>query len=273
MRLSRRALVAVTGSVLCLCMMAVPAVAGGNWIETRNRYNVVGDTAVAHATFYAKNHARVRAGGPYFAYLAPETPGWTLPDPRERHTIRLGRVRIVSPGSARIRFSVPELSSGSYLIAFCNRPCTRRLGDVDPTGWFWIVQNEREARLRQRLLEVRTEFEIYRYEARRRMTPVIRSLKKDLTDEQVRADALRLRTDLLAERLATLRREGGADGRRAWVLLVVGMIAAGALGFGAGHARRRQAHRRLLDAEIERLITHDRGAPEPRETVGANAPD
>jgi hypothetical protein len=151
----RRITLVAVGVVLAL-MVPSPANAGGNWIELSRRQLLVGARVTARAVFFTKSKAPVVEQGPYFAYIAPERMGWRLPDPSHPRTVRLGRVRVLWPEDhdwkgmfrnnprARLEFEVPDMPGGKYVMSFCNRACSSALGDVDPTGYLWVVHTPAE---------------------------------------------------------------------------------------------------------------------------------
>lgn len=261
MRAGRVFISAVTAALI-VGALAEPAAAGGNWIDWKRRYNVAGETVVARNVFFARSEVRVRRHGPYFAYLSPETYGWRLPDVNKPGTVRLGRVRVVWPDAdssfrgpmrfnprARIRFTVPDLRSGNYLLAFCNRGCTRPLGSVDPSGGFRIVASALEGRLSNRVDALAS-----RLDASRR-----RALRDDMRRKRAsEADLAELRTAALDadSRLADLearlaRRDRAGDGSAPWILLATALLVLAASGFLVGRRRGRTATQRELDRLVE----------------------
>jgi hypothetical protein len=254
--------------------LAGRAMAGGNWIEWRRRYNVAGSVVVARNIFYARSEAKVRQAGPYYAYLTLETNGWQLPDVGKPGTIRLGKVKVIWPGPdsqfkgflrfnprARIRFTVPDIPSGDYLIVFCNLGCTRTLGDVDPTGGFSVVHSDLEGRLTQRLDDLRTRFRDSRFRARNAIARVERRLTADLVELRGEATSANQKIEVLNEQLSALKRDAADDdGLPPWGPIVVAGLIFAVTGFLLGSLRRRRRQRELLDVELRR-ITDEETAP------------
>ena len=118
---------------------ASPAAAGGVMFSLDKRVYVPGEVVRAHANVWLKS--TIGGGrledGPYFAYLGTsrELPS---PPPIPPPAIALGEIAI-SPdddgryGTARLRFTLPDLEPGRYWIVNCNDPCTTTLGDLMST--------------------------------------------------------------------------------------------------------------------------------------------
>jgi len=271
------------------------ASAGGNWIEWDDRYHVPGDTVVARNIFYpgrsANARQKIEAAGPYFAYLGAETSGWGLPDPADESTIRLGRIELIWPGKdspfkghmrfnprARIRFTVPDVPEGRYVVAFCNQACTHRLADnVDATGGFTVVPTAIEARLRPRIDRLRADL----YEHRREAGGKRNRLERKLLAANARGremgetlGALGSETRSLRAELAGVRSELRARPTVSQLVVAAALVFAvvviatvltnrGYSLFGLTRRRRRASSLPDLDPELERLLASADEARQP----------
>jgi hypothetical protein len=113
-------------------------------------------------------------------------------------------------------------------MAFCNRTCTRALGDVDTTGFFWVVSTAAEGRLRTQLFWLR--------ERLRQKNHRVGRLARGRAEAVLKVEALQV---LLDETQADL--EQSAESRRA----LKGDLA---------DARTRQGRERLLLATALVLV-------------------
>jgi hypothetical protein len=267
-----RAVKAVCGALAAAIILGIagPASAGGNWIEWRRRQNVVSKVVVARNIFFARSEAKVKRAGPYYAYITPETYGWQLPNVEKPGTVRLGRVKVIWPGPdshfrgflrfnprARIKFTVPDLPSGNYLITFCNLGCTRTLGDVDPTGGFAIVQSTPEGQLNARLDLMSERFREYRDRARRERVRTALKLADAVSDVERDANFARQRIEALDERISKLRADLRADDSLPWGAIAAAGLIVGATGFLFGSLRRRKFDRGSVDAELHQIIQEE----------------
>jgi hypothetical protein len=146
------------------------AAAGGWWTSLRvDRATVVaGQRVHAHAD-------PLHAGeGKFFVYLLSDfdesrltramseqfSPSWWSLG--EATAIKVGHVAVGGSASATYlasaSFRVPQLSTGTYAVMFCDDGCARPLGDVIPMTEFAVVADPMIARLATRLdrLEERT---------------------------------------------------------------------------------------------------------------------
>ena len=248
-------------------MVPSPANAGGNWIDLNRRHLLVGAKVTARAIFFTESKAKVIEHGPYFAYIAPERMGWRLPDPSHPRTVRLGRVRVLWPEDhdwkgmfrntprARIGFEVPDMAVGKYVMSFCNRACSSALGDVDPTGYLWVVHTPAEGRLQHRLSEVREQLREERYRAGQIASRRAEALSRvGALEEQLEAAVGRFTT--AQERAKELGRDLAAAKLRqarerfafVTILAVVALMAI----VGLIWWRRRDSRR--LDDELRRMV-------------------
>jgi hypothetical protein len=248
----------VVGTVVVFPMPASSG--GGNWIEIRdedglNAYLVPGSERVAHASAYAKDPRKVREHGPYFAWLSHETYGWSPPGVDRPQTIRLGRLDINwNRMRASIRFTVPEIPPGEYMITFCNADCSRTFGDVDPTGGVQIFATALEARLTQRLDKLDAAMRDRRYFERRANRRMERGLNREIDKVETTSGNLDARVSSLGTAVDGLR-EAGRPQIPSWALAVAALLA-GAAGFGIGRARTHHVHSRALDRELDELVTN-----------------
>jgi hypothetical protein len=237
--------------------LAPNATAGGNWIEINDSHVSPGETVVADALAYVRDRLKAKRSGPYFAYLAPETYGWTLPHVHHARTIKLGKVSINwATMDASFRFKMPAVSPGEYLIAFCDRGCTHNFGDVDPTGGIQVFATSLEARVMQRINRLDAALFNRKYAERRARKWLQRKSAEGF--EEVAGDMR-----ALSERVQTLRQTVGAvqAGARprlpSWVPIGAAALAAAA-GFGMGRARTERLARRSLDRELNELVASNR---------------
>jgi len=234
---------------------------GGNWIEIRNdgapsAYLVRGSERVAYANAYAQDPLKVREAGPYFAWLSHETYGWLPPRVNRPRTVRLGRLNIDwNRMRASIRFTVPEVPPGEYMITFCNADCSRTFGDVDPTGGLNVFATAVDARLTERLDKLDAAIADRRYVERRANNRVERRLNRDIDEIETTTDDIDARLSSLGTAVEGLR-EAARPQIPSWALAVAALLA-GAAGFGIGRARTHHFHRGALDRELDDLVkTH-----------------
>lgn len=248
---------------LSLIWLAPAAAGGGNWIEFEDAYNVPGSEITIEAVFSTRNEGRTRARAPYYVYLqlvkGPEY-GWELPEVDAPNVYRVGTVEILWPEDGheftdglsmnphlRSTFTLPELPVGRYLMSICDATCSDtpggRWGGVDTTGFFHVVGTAGEAEARQRLLDVRERFSVYRYRDQRNDEKASREFAADLK-AQARREG-RLVADLDAARRNVTRLEGHLnDARRDRNVALAAVAALLAIGLaivirGALRSRRR----------------------------------
>lgn len=270
MRVARVIAGALAASIV-LSLPAASAWAGGNWIEWKRRYNVTGKVIVARNVFYARSEAKVTQAGPYFAYVSPETYGWRLPKIGTRGTIRLGRLKVIWPGAdsqfkgplrfnprARIRFTVPDLPSGDYLIAFCNRGCTRTLGDADPTGGFHIVNSALEGQLSRRLDVLGARFREYRSRAQRAQARIEREVAEGISDLRGDAVGAQRRVDTLERRVSN---QGQREESIPWTALALAGLVSVLATMAVGRLRRPKREQKVLERDLRRLLQEEASRP------------
>ena len=198
--------------------------------------------------------ASVRRHAPYLAYIAPARLGWKLPDPAHPETIRLGRLDVdwnpksyIAKGSIDIR--VPDVARGRYLVAFCNRPCTKRFGDVYQTDSFRVVPTSLEARTRERVLRMEWAIE----SVNRRVVREHRDRRR--TDRKMlqQIDNLSERVSSLTIALARTGNQKSSGGPP------LGLYAVGAaLGLLTLIIHRRRRSTDMVEQELDRLVDLER---------------
>ena len=240
-------------------LSALPASAGGgNWIEFRNdqvlsSYLVPGSPRVAYATAYAKDPQKVKERGPYYAWLSRETYGWTLPLSDRPGTVRLGRLSIDwDRMKASISFTVPEMSPGEYLIAFCNSDCSQTFGDVDPTGGIKVFATALEARLTKRVDRLDSVVDSQRYAVRRANRRLERRLGHDMDGVGAEVATLDERLGNLSTTIDDVRK--GSRPQLPWWSIIATAILAAAAGFGIGRAHTEFRRHRAVDRELDELV-------------------
>jgi hypothetical protein len=140
--------------VVLLAMVPAGAAAAGGFtsLEFERRYYVPGEMARGKADFWVEV-SDLKKKGSFYAYLLPSRLS-IHPPTIPNKAVPLGPVRIapVTAGEgatarARLAFRVPDVSSGGYQIALCNRPCHETfIGDLGG-GWIQVVATPEQARL------------------------------------------------------------------------------------------------------------------------------
>jgi len=234
------------------------AAGGGNWIgfrgdEVIGSYLVPGSPRVAYASAYAEDPQKVKERGPYFAWLSPETYGWTLPLADGEETVRLGRLDVDwDRMRASISFTVPDLPPGEYLIAFCDSDCSHTFGDVSPTGGVQVFATGLEARLTKRLDKLDTSVGSGRSAARRGNRRLAHRLDRQIDDVGAEVSNLDKQVGSLSTAVDGLR-QAMRPQPPAWLPIAIGLLAATA-GFGIGRAHTEFARRRAVDRELHELV-------------------
>lgn len=152
------------------CLSFVPSHAGG-WDSLtfpRDHY-LVGQVADVRDEFFAGDLDGTGdvTAGPYFAYLLPKRgPSFATIEPPTIPTgsISLGALRIDEPtvrdgwryAIGSLTFTVPDVPSGRYTIAFCDDPCVHSTVGFLAFGWITIVHTSYEASLIARIERQRT---------------------------------------------------------------------------------------------------------------------
>jgi hypothetical protein len=204
----RRAVPAAIVFVALLTTPAAPAAAGG-WdsLTFPKRHYVVGEVASTRVAFFAGalEGSGNLGGGPYHAYLLPETrnegggmidPPTIPPDAIELGTLTISpayhRARAGRYARASLSFVVPDVPTGFYAISFCDDPCVHSSVRWLGLGLISIVHTPYEAALLDRVARERTEAD--------RLEVVLRRSER-------KADDLRARLDALVQRLRDERGE------------------------------------------------------------------
>jgi hypothetical protein len=96
------------------------------------------------------------ADGPYFAYLV-RGDSWIEPPHLPRNAIRLAQVRMSRAANgfwwASVRFVVPNVRPGQYMVSLCNDPCRNAfVGDL-MGAWIFVAASAEQAKIRN--LEIR----------------------------------------------------------------------------------------------------------------------
>ncbi|MGH2746777.1 MAG: hypothetical protein ACRDKB_02485 [Actinomycetota bacterium] len=254
----------VAALTLLLVTIAIPARAGGAWIEWDSRYHVVGERVRVWEVVYAREVADVLAEGPFFVYIGPETWAWQRPRDPEERMARVAEITFrpapqgmrheglrLGPGYyiAEAVFAMPPMASGRHLVMFCNPGCTNTLGQ-DPTGGFLVAQNRTEARLARRLERVEAALS-ERIGTERRAR---RAGDQHLDDQRRRAeDEGEERLYAAEERIAALERAARRPPSFPWLAVSLAALL-GAAGTGAARVVLRRRHRQAFDYELERLL-------------------
>ncbi len=211
LRLPSRVLGLVLMFVFVALATAPPAGAGGATFAFDRAWYAPGDMATGRVAFELVNGLGTVADGPYAAYLLAR-PGTSLRPGRIPHsairldTVSVARSRASSTQSiARIRFLVPDIASGSYVIEICNAGCETSLGDIT-FGRIEIFHTRYEAALAYRLERASQRVDAVRSELRRtaeraealearaqRAVVALRATARKLAASDARAEALERR--------------------------------------------------------------------------------
>lgn len=249
----RRAVPAII--LLVVSIPAAPAAAGG-WdsLTFPKRHYVVGEVASARTAFFAGalEGSGNLSGGPYHAYLLPETrnEGGGMIDPPTipPDAIELGTLEISSPyheprvgryARASLSFVVPDVPTGFYAISFCDDPCVHSSVRWLGLGLISIVHTSYEAVLLDRVAHERTVAD--------RLEVVLRRSERKAEDLRARLDALvqRLRderaeatTPIEIAGIRPVLRTALVDGPSVtWWIALLALVSG--LGAGVAIARRR----------------------------------
>lgn len=144
--------------VLAVGARAVPAEAGGSVFSFHNRWFAPGQTVAGKTEFgTASNHAGRVSDGPYFAYLL-RGDRWIEPPHVPRDAIRVGQVEMSRAAngfwSASLRFVVPNVRPGQFMVSLCNDPCrSSNVGDL-VGGWIFIAASAEQAKIKNLEIQV-----------------------------------------------------------------------------------------------------------------------
>jgi hypothetical protein len=211
--------------------MALPAAAGGSWLETEKKYYPPGDQVTARGTFGPGQLEGQPSDGPYEAYMVPGFRLFQKPGPVPQYAIPIGTIAI-NPATgnyccwvASLTFTVPDVPPGRYTIDYCNVPCTvNGMGDL-MGGSFFVGENEEQARLMARIERLERKAEALNLTKRD-----LRKAEARLTEVQERYG--RLRAARPAEEPAPVERTMPSDRPvSAWAVLAALMVLAGGAWF------------------------------------------
>jgi hypothetical protein len=122
-----RTSVSTIALLLLMGVGAVPAAAGGTWLEFEQDTYAAGETAVAMAQVFQGAFGWVE-DGPFQAYLAPAD---DFGCPTDHH---LGELDVGAPSRGAVHvtlaFVVPDVAPGRYSVVICNRGSRTGLGDL-----------------------------------------------------------------------------------------------------------------------------------------------
>ena len=249
---------------LTIWVTAPLAAAGGNWIEFEDVYNVPGSEVTIKGSFSTRNEVKDRARAPYFVYMehvAGPQYGWEGPDVSDPDVYRVGEVEVLWPSDGHefndglpnnphltATFELPAVPLGRYLMSICDIDCDYspggRWGNVDTTGFFWVVESQAEADARERADELKQRLQVAKYEEAREDRKADKAFAAELDEQARRKD--RARSDLAAaqRRLRTVA-EQASSSRLQRDLALVGLsviaILAGLLLTGVASRSRRRA--------------------------------
>jgi len=232
---------------------AVPARAGGSWLETDRRAYVPADMATLRGRFDMSGSLDgTFADGPYVAYLLREG-RWIQRGRVPEDAIRLGEIHIVRSGSsyptrAVVTFEVPQLPTGWYHVGYCNEPCTvDGIGDLIGSDRFVIAPTRAEGRAIARIDRLEAKVHV----VRRRVVARTRDERKRLEDELAdRTELLRLSQERASELAAGAGRLPGSvvaapvvrvittrEPSVTWWIALLALLAGLAAGVVVGHRR------------------------------------
>jgi hypothetical protein len=226
----------LTLAVVAMAIALIPtghASAGGSWLYPDRNVYEPGDVSRVHGSFGTGSLEGTLADGPYVAYLLPEN-AWIEDTRVPEAAIRLGELRIVRDESysksASVTFTVPDVPTGWYSVAYCNEPCTvDGIGDLIGSQGFVIAPTRREGRyilevdrLEARVDSVRQQVVARTRAERKELERALRARAAELAGAQARVAELQVD-------LARLRaREGDRPIVPGWAVgvLAVAIIAA-----------------------------------------------
>lgn len=191
---------------------AVPARAGGSWLETDRRAYVPADIATLHGRFDMSGSLDGKlVDGPYVAYLLHE--GRWIQRGRVPGGAMLGEIRITRsdssyPTRAVVTFEVPQVPTGWYHVGYCNEPCTvDGIGDLIGSGRFVVAPTRAEGRAMVRIDRLEARVDV----VRQRVVARTRAERKRLEDQLVdRTELLQLSQVRASELAAELGRLPGS---------------------------------------------------------------
>ena len=186
-------------------LLTAPAAAGGgNWIDFEEDYNVAGSEVTINAAFSTRDEDLTRAHAPYYVYLeqviGPQY-GWGMPDVDDPDVYRVGEVEILWPEDGHeftdglpnnphltATFELPPVPLGKYLMSICDHECKHspggRWGNVDPTGFFWVVESAGEADAREEIDRLQTRLAMFRAREQRDDQNAYKQFARDLQQQE-----------------------------------------------------------------------------------------
>ena len=227
-----------------------PALAGGyDTFFDQRRYFRPGETVTLSEEVYVQNAEKVLEGGPYKAFLMPDSYRWwrgARPDNR----LLLGTVKPAPTAhdrwvEANLTFTVPRrVRPGHYLLHVCGTPSCRTLGALGATE-LGIAATPVEARLLRQIDRLDTrldgvEFQTRHGQLRRDLSEVIQPVRELVFAQEDDTSATFAR---LEERVERLQHRVAATERSPWYESPWSLWAGAALlallaGLGASFAAR-----------------------------------
>jgi hypothetical protein len=223
----------VVGSFLAINISTVSA-GGVHW--NFDEAYVVGERVTVSEDVWIQPKARYLGGiddGPFSAYLVKGSPD-DYPISLPADAIDLGPV-LIEPrhqseyGDVTLDFFVPQVEPGEYVVALCNDPCRKPLGDMLPTP-ITIAGDDAEARLLERIKRL----EIKLLNVRMRMGPLARRIARDAVNQtekdiEARLEALTNRITLAEKQIDALEARmdsklSGAKGNESVSALSLGAL-------------------------------------------------
>jgi hypothetical protein len=236
----------VVGSLLAINISTVSA-GGAHW--NFDEAYVVGERVTVSEAVWIQPKARYLGGiddGPFSAYLVKGFPD-DYPISLPADAIDLGPVLIEARhqseyGDVTLDFFVPQVEPGEYVVALCNDPCRKPLGDMLPTP-ITIAGDDAEARLLERIKRL----EIKLLNVRMGMGPLARRIARDAADQteqeiEARLEALTKRVALAEKQIDALEARmdsklSGAKGNDSLSALSLGALLLVLLAAGSAYAR------------------------------------
>jgi hypothetical protein len=148
----RVSLWAVLIIVMVVGGIATPAEAGGSTFSFHNRWFAPGQVAAGRTQFGDGFGEQGRiSDGPYFVYLV-RGDRWIEPPQLPPNAIRLAPVKMKRAANgfwwASVRFVVPKVRPGQYMVSLCNDPCRNSsVGDLIG-AWIFIASSPEQAKLK-----------------------------------------------------------------------------------------------------------------------------
>jgi hypothetical protein len=243
--------------VLGVVAGGTPAQAGGSTFSFHNRWFAPGQVAAGRTQFgNASNEAGRVSDGPYFAYLI-RGDRWIEPPLVPRNAIRLAQIRMSRAANgfwwASVRFVVPNVRPGQYMVSMCNDPCrSSNVGDL-VGGWIFIASSSEQAKLKNMESRIADRVMVGMSQQLEDMSVQIAELRDAMgtvppsgvtVGTQLRLDPIEEQLKVMAAQVRDLR--GKSDqGLPAWLWLSGWIVAA-----GTAVVWRRTTVRRRTRAEI-----------------------